>query len=71
MVDRYKNALSIYANTLNLLSPLSTLSRGYSITTNVENQVLSSIENIDKNQMISTRLSSGIIHSKVVKIEKN
>ncbi|HIF47547.1 exodeoxyribonuclease VII large subunit [Candidatus Thioglobus sp.] len=71
MVDRYKNALSIHANTLNLLSPLSTLSRGYSITTNVENQVLSSIENIDKNQMISTRLSSGIIHSKVVKIEKN
>ena len=71
MVDRYKNSLSIHANTLNLLSPLSTLSRGYSITTNVENKVLSSIENIDKNQMISTRLSSGIIHSKVVKIEKN
>ncbi len=70
-LNQHKNALAIHVNTLNLLSPLSTLSRGYSITTNAENQVLSSINNISKHQTIRTQLSHGIIHSKVVKIEKN
>ncbi|SMN17440.1 Exodeoxyribonuclease VII large subunit [uncultured Candidatus Thioglobus sp.] len=71
MINQYQNTLGVRANTLNLLSPLNTLSRGYSITTNAENQVLSSIDKIKTNQIISTRLSGGIIHSKVEKIEKN
>ncbi len=71
MIGQYQNTLGVRANTLNLLSPLNTLSRGYSITTNVKNQVLSSIDKIKTNQIISTRLNGGIIHSKVEKIEKN
>lgn len=70
-VDRQKNTLANHANALGHLSPLNTLSRGYSITTDASNQVLSSSAKININQMISTRLSDGIIYSKVEKIEKN
>ncbi len=71
LVDKNKNQLSIHVNSLEHLSPLSTLSRGYSITTNAKNQVLSSITNIKINQTITTRLTNGKIHSKVEKIDKN
>ncbi len=71
LVDKNKNQLSIYVNSLEHLSPLSTLSRGYSITTNAKNQVLSSMTDIKINQTITTRLTNGKIHSKVEKIDKD
>lgn len=71
LVDKNKNQLSIYVNSLEHLSPLSTLSRGYSITTNAKNQVLSSMTDIKINQTITTRLTNGKIHSKIEKIDKD
>jgi exodeoxyribonuclease VII large subunit len=63
--------LANYANSLGHLSPLSTLSRGYSITTTNQHKVLTSIKNIKINQTITTRLADGIVYTKVEKIEKN
>ncbi len=71
MMDRQQNSLANHANALGHLSPLNTLSRGYSITTDTNNQVLSSSAKISINQTISTRLIDSVIYSKVGKIEKN
>jgi exodeoxyribonuclease VII large subunit len=71
LINQYKNTLANYANSLGHLSPLSTLSRGYSITTTNQHKVLTSIKNIKINQTITTRLADGIVYTKVEKIEKN
>jgi len=55
---------------LNHLSPLGTLSRGYSITTD-HNQVLQSSVDVKIGDSITTLLSDGKIYSQVEKIEKN
>ncbi|QKQ24254.1 exodeoxyribonuclease VII large subunit [Candidatus Ruthia endofausta] len=71
LTDKQKTTLSIQANSLHHLSPLNTLSRGFSITTNAKNQVLSSTTNIKTNQTITTQLADGKLYSKIEKIEKN
>lgn len=52
---------------LNVLNPLNTLNRGYSITKK-ENKVISSIKNIKENEIISITLKDGNITSKVMKV---
>ncbi|MDC0407701.1 hypothetical protein OAM82_03535 [Candidatus Thioglobus sp.] len=71
IIKQQQNQLASHANALGHLSPLSTLSRGYSITVGSKNQVLTSITHTQSGQTIKTRLSDGVIHSKVEKIEKN
>jgi exodeoxyribonuclease VII large subunit len=72
LIEQQKHQLASHAHALGHLSPLSTLSRGYSITTTeIENQVLTSVTNTQSDQIIKTRLSDGVIISKVEKIEKN
>ncbi len=68
-ISQYKNSLANHANALGHLSPLSTLSRGYSITTNEQNNVLTSVNQVSPKQLIATRLTDGIIFTKVEKIE--
>ncbi|MDG2395200.1 exodeoxyribonuclease VII large subunit [Candidatus Thioglobus sp.] len=70
IINHYQNILANHANALGHLSPLSTLSRGYSITTTAEDKVLTSVSNINTNHTITTQLVDGIIHSKVEKIDK-
>jgi exodeoxyribonuclease VII large subunit len=71
LIGQQRRKLGAHISALGHLSPLATLSRGYSITTNSEQKVLSSSGEILLNQTIKTRLSDGIIYSKVEKIEKN
>jgi exodeoxyribonuclease VII large subunit len=71
LIEQQRRKLGTHISALGHLSPLATLSRGYSITTNSEQKVLSSSGEILLNQTIKTRLSDGIIYSKVEKIEKN
>ena len=66
-----KHKLSSYANSLNHLSPLNTLSRGYSITSDSNKKVLLSKSNINIKDSIVTQLSDGKVHSVVSKIENN
>ncbi|WP_425379423.1 exodeoxyribonuclease VII large subunit [Spiroplasma endosymbiont of Stenodema calcarata] len=56
---------------LDLLSPLKTLTRGYSITYNNDKNVLTSIQQVTRNDIIMTRVQDGIIQSVVQTIKKD
>ena len=66
-----KNDLSNYGNSLNLLSPLNTLSRGYTITQDEEGEILTSIKKINTNEVIFTKFHDGKVASKVTNKEDN
>ena len=51
---------------LNLVSPLATLARGYSITFDDQNQVVRQLEQVQPGDELQTRLSDGLIKSRVV-----
>ena len=68
---KQQNLLTNYGNVLNLLSPLSTLSRGYTITQNQDKKILSSIKNISSKDLIITQFHDGKLTSKVVNKEDN
>ena len=55
---------------LEVLNPITTLKRGYSVT-KYDNKVIDSINKVSKGMHISTALSDGIIESEITKIEKN
>jgi len=63
--------LSNYGNVLNLLSPLSTLSRGYTITQSKDGKILTSIKNINSKDLMITQFHDGKLTSKVVNKEDN
>ncbi len=65
------NELSNYGNSLNLLSPLSTLSRGYTITQDNEGKIITSIKKIKTEEVIFTKFHDGKVASKVVNKEDN
>ena len=65
------NQFSNKVNRLNLLSPLNTLSRGYSITHDKDGKVLLSSKKINLGDHISTQLHDGKVTSKVLKKEDN
>lgn len=69
-VEWQKNKLAQHTLGLNHLSPLSTLSRGYSISTTQDNQVLHSVTDVKIGGSITTLLSDGKVYSQVKKIEK-
>ena len=54
-------------NKLEVLNPLNTLKRGYSITKK-NNKVISSIKTIKKDDILSVSLSDGIVNTKVVEV---
>ncbi len=60
-----KSLLSNTARTLNTISPLQTLERGYSITLNNKGAPIVSIEQVKTNDTIETRLHNGSIISHV------
>lgn len=66
-----KTVLSNVARTLNAISPLQTLERGYSITLNDKGTALLSIEQVKQNDKIETRLHNGRIISQVERCIKD
>jgi len=63
--------LSNKVGLLNLLSPLNTLSRGYSITHTEQGKVLVSFEKINPGDLIVSQFRDGKVTSKVTKKEDN
>ena len=59
--------LSHQANRLHILSPLSTLSRGYSITHNDKGSVILSSNVVELGDIVNTKLKQGHFSSKVIK----
>ncbi|PCJ60301.1 MAG: exodeoxyribonuclease VII large subunit [Planctomycetota bacterium] len=60
-----RKQLGLFGKELELLSPLKTIDRGYSITKNPEGNLISSINNIEEGQQVETILKDGSIISKV------
>ena len=70
-VKHQKNQLSNKASLLNLLSPLNTLSRGYTITHNEKEKGIVSFKKINSGDLIVTKFHDGKVISKVTKKEDN
>lgn len=69
MIFKYKRInLDNLINKLEVLNPLNTLKRGYSIVKS-DNKVISSVKEIKEDNIISTHLKDGVIKSKVIEIE--
>ena len=54
-------------STLEAVSPLAVLSRGYSIVTDDKNKILSSAKNLSKDKNIKVNFKEGKVLAKVVK----
>lgn len=66
-----KNQLYLVLNTkLNALNPLNMLSKGYSLTYNAKNEIITSIEDISLNEELKLELKDGIIYTSVKNKEK-
>lgn len=63
-----RNRLQQLSRTLDTVSPLQTLSRGYSITTDEQGTLLRDTGNLRPGDQITTRLASGQVSSTVEKI---
>lgn len=65
-----KHQFVLKTSQLNSVSPLATLDRGYSVTTNQQQKVIRSVEQVSIGDFISTQLKTGRLVSQVVEIEK-
>ena len=54
-------------NKLDVLNPMNTLRRGYSIVKK-DNMVVSDIENVSVDDMINVSIKNGVINAKVVEV---
>jgi len=66
-LSEHSSKLDNQTKALHILSPLSTLSRGYSITHNEQGFVVHNTSEINVGDVINTTLHQGKIHSKVYK----
>ncbi|GGB42928.1 exodeoxyribonuclease 7 large subunit [Oceanisphaera marina] len=66
-LDRSKHQLALAGSRLNAMSPLATLSRGYSITLH-QKRVLTDASQLQPGQAITTRLANGEVVSRVEQI---
>ena len=71
VVEQRKSQLRTLASTLNAVSPLQTLSRGYSITCNADGQTITNTDSVSQHELINTRLHLGRLISRVEKIIKD
>ncbi len=71
LLQLYRSRLGNAASTLNAFSPLQTLSRGYSITSDTDGQAITNAGSVSVDDMISTRLHIGQLVSRVEKIIKD
>jgi exodeoxyribonuclease VII large subunit len=61
-----RRKLESLAQMLNSLSPLQVLGRGYSITETESGKILQSVKEVSPGDVIKTRLSDGILTSKML-----
>ncbi len=68
-VQTSQHQIATLATQLEHLSPLKTLSRGYSLTTTEDGELIASLETLQPGQHLKTRIQSGVIHSAITRIE--
>lgn len=64
-VREQRQRLARVSGLLNALSPLATLQRGYSITSGSRQNLITSVADVSADDTLETRVSDGVIHSKV------
>lgn len=67
LFEKQFNNLMLLSNKLEILNPLSTLNRGYSVTY-INDNVLSDIKNININDCVKIKIKNGKIEAKVTNI---
>ena len=68
VLTKYKTSYEKQVALLDSLSPLKTMSRGYSVTTNMEGKIISKKEDVNIGEDISIKLINGNILAKVENI---
>ena len=69
-IDEYKTLLQSYDDRLEALSPMKVLERGFSITENEKGEVIKSVGDIKKGDVLTTKMKDGTIISTVEKVEE-
>ena len=69
MTERKGRDLAEFAASLQALSPLKVLSRGYSLTQKSDGTLLRSAASVAPGETLTTRLASGLVHSAVTSVE--
>lgn len=70
LIEMHKKNLASYKDELEAISPNNVLSRGYSMMVNDKGNVITSLKQIEVNQMVKVSLKDGIVNSKVISKEK-
>jgi exodeoxyribonuclease VII large subunit len=63
-----KNSFEVAISKLNLLSPLATLERGYSITRDNQGTIIKSVSSLNQGDHIETKLADGTLTAEVVSV---
>lgn len=71
VIDRKDENLKIEMASLDALSPLAVLRRGYSIAENEKGEIISSVGQIKQNERVQIRLSDGKLKAEVLETEKD
>ena len=66
ILELAKSKLQTSTSTLDAVSPLAVISRGYSILTNKEGKIVQSIKDIKIGEKLSARIKNGLIDTKVI-----
>jgi len=69
VLENKQQQLRLNVQTLEAVSPLSTLSRGYAIVSSEEHAVVRSVSDVSEGCNIKTKVNDGYIHSRVMQIE--
>ena len=64
-LQQHNNQLQSLSSSLDIVSPLATLSRGYSITLTQQHKIIRQTQDVNSGDLIETRLKDGTIKSRV------
>ncbi|MCF7971276.1 MAG: exodeoxyribonuclease VII large subunit, partial [Methylococcaceae bacterium] len=67
-LSEHQQKFTLLSQTLNIVSPLATLSRGYTLTSTKQNALLNSSTQLKVGQIIKTRFASGSVTSQIQEI---
>jgi exodeoxyribonuclease VII large subunit len=70
-IDRKDESLKIEMASLDALSPLAVLRRGYSIAMSESGEIISSVRQVKQNEHVQIRLSDGKLKAEVLETEKD
>ena len=68
-ITQSRHQFVLQTSQLNSVSPLATLERGYSVTTDQQNMLLRRVEQVNVGEVVTTRLANGQLISQVIDIQ--